>query len=209
MPFFVFPFSNPQARILLAAAKIGGDANATRSCAFRDTALRWCDKLVTEQAPAKTAAGAPAGYWGVGYGPGPGSLGNVYFGDTGTAVTTLAMCYREVGGANTARGSKFMKAMRLYRSFVVGGCAGGLKGRGGPSPGWVLPSGAVGCGYYKGHLSTKPYVIATGTTGGAFLAELANLTGTNISTRILGRRTEPISPFLIPNCVPRGFTPRS
>ncbi len=30
---------------------------------------------------------------GVGYGGvGPGNLGSVYFGDTGTAVTTLAMC---------------------------------------------------------------------------------------------------------------------
>ena len=31
----------------------------------------------------------------------------------------------------------------------------------------------------------------------------------NISTRILGRRTAPFPPFLIPNCVPHGVTPRS
>ena len=30
-----------------------------------------------------------------------------------------------------------------------------------------------------------------------------------VSTRILGRRTAPYPPFLIPYRVPRGFTPRS
>ena len=36
----------------------------------------------------------------------------------------------------------------------------------------------------------------------------ANATA-NVSTRILGRRTAPLPPFLIPHRVPRGFTPRS
>ena len=33
--------------------------------------------------------------------------------------------------------------------------------------------------------------------------------GGSISTRILGRRTAPFPPFLVPDRVPRGFTPRS
>ena len=37
--------------------------------------------------------------------------------------------------------------------------------------------GPIGCGYYLGHLSTCPYVIATGTTGVAFEAELLNIVG--------------------------------
>jgi hypothetical protein len=40
----------------------------------------------------------------------------------------------------------------------------------------LLSAGAIGCGYYGKHLSTLPYVIATGTTGGAFFVELANVT---------------------------------
>ena len=33
--------------------------------------------------------------------------------------------------------------------------------------------------------------------------------GQQVSTRILGRRMAPLPPFLVPCCVPRGFTPIS
>ena len=71
--------------------------------------------------------------------------------------------------------------MERYARFVGEGNQGPLKGRGAAAPhGWVIKTGkdkgAIGCGYYGKHLSTLPYVIATGTTGGAFFAELANLT---------------------------------
>lgn len=71
--------------------------------------------------------------------------------------------------------------MERYARFVREGNRDPLVGRGAAAPhGWVIKSGkdqgAIGCGYYAKHLSTLPYVIATGTTGGAFFAELANLT---------------------------------
>lgn len=54
------------------------------------------------------------------------------------------------------------------------GC--GLAARGTkPAPGFVAASGALGCGYYKGHLSTQPYTVATAVTGAAFGAEMYNI----------------------------------
>lgn len=48
-----------------------------------------------------------------------------------------------------------------------------------PSPGFVDEDagGAVGCGYYKGHLSLCPYVVATATSGAAFTSEYLNIVG--------------------------------
>ena len=71
--------------------------------------------------------------------------------------------------------------MQRYARFVREGNKNPLVGRGAAAPnGWVIKTGkdkgAIGCGYYAKHLSTLPYVIATGTTGGAFFAELANRT---------------------------------
>ena len=168
------------ARILLATAQL------TSNASYADEAMLWCDKLCDEQAQT-TCHGAGAGdattacgYWGVGYGGiGPGPLGSVYFGDTGTAVTTLAMCTRL---AKPSRAQRYHEVMSRYETFVRNGPVDEIRGRGAAAPnGWVIPSGpdrgAVGCGYYEKHLSTKPYVIATATTGGAFFAEFAQVKG--------------------------------
>jgi hypothetical protein len=162
------------ARILLATAALTGNQS------YSTTALRWCDQLCSQQTQAETPTGKMGGYWGVGYGGiGPGKLGSVYFGDTGTAVTTLAMCARHPT-TDSPRRAKFVQSMQRYQLFVREGCKAGLVGRGNASlDGWLIKQGpdrgAVGCGYYGGHLSTKPYVIATATTGGAFFAELSNV----------------------------------
>lgn len=178
-----------------------------------------------------------SGSRGVGYGGiGPGNLGSVYFGDTGTAVTTLAMCEelaiaRQSAAACYSCGSStvvYSQALASRRRLIVppdtrsrwsvtrASCEKETKTHwlagerlhqmdGSSKPAkvtwprpaafpsihsilfcdtcvltqkdlWLADKGAVGCGYYLKHLSTLPYVIATGTTGGAFFAELANLT---------------------------------
>ena len=102
------------------------------------------------------------------------------------------------------RTARYMLAMERFARFVREGNKDPLAGRGAAAPdGWVIKdggnTGAIGCGYYGKHLSTLPCkymqapphlafdrrsrknmcatdVIATSTTGGAFFAELANLT---------------------------------
>jgi hypothetical protein len=146
-------------------------------------ALRWCESFVKEQQVGPTAQqGIEGGFWGVGY---PTSVpladGSLYLGDTGTAVTALARCASLTTDASQRQ--RFMTALRLYDAFVRHGCTtpGCGASRRGAKPalgGFVNASsgGAIGCGYYEGHLSTCPYIIATGTTGAAFEAELMALT---------------------------------
>lgn len=142
-----------------------------------ETALAWCSHLVGEQAVTRTHDNAStAGFWGVGY-PVVGPSGSIYFGDTGTAVTVLAKCYRNVSLSRPAASARMLEAMERYARYVQRGCSVPPPGgQGAESPGWILPTGAVGCGYYKGHLSRPPYTIATATTGAAFFAELALIT---------------------------------
>jgi len=115
-----------------------------------------------------------AGFW-----PDYGLEGNIYFGDGGTASTTLAIGY---GFADVKRQALYLKAMERYARFVTRGCLVAPRGRGHKgTTGWVIQEGedrgALGCGYYRGHLSLKPYPIASATTGGAFFSELFAITG--------------------------------
>eukprot|EP00937_MAST-01D_sp_MAST-1D-sp2_P002314 g2314.t1 len=166
------------ARVLMGAYRLTGNATHLAE------ALRWCDAFVAQQVPVTTAAGggAAGGFWGTGYPTNvPLADGEIYLGDTGTAATTLAVCHELT--ADSAQRSRFEAALRRYLAFVVGGCTApgcGAARRGArPSPGFVNASagGALGCGYYKGHLSGCPYVIATATTGAAFAGELLNIVG--------------------------------
>lgn len=143
------------ARVLMAAHQITGDAR------YRDEAVRWADTFVGQQ--------RQPGFWAF-----DGKERDIYFGDTGTAVTALARIARQ---APEKKRAAYIEAMRRYARFVAEGCAGDPQGKGrGGSPGWINKEGAVGCGYYGGHVSTQPYTIATATTGGAFFSELYSLT---------------------------------
>lgn len=165
------------ARVLLGSHRLTGNATHLAE------ALRWCDALVAEQVRGATAVkpDMEGGWWGVGY---PTSVpladGNIYLGDTGTAVTTLAMCARTTSDARQAK--RFTDALTRYDAFVrfgcqQAGCGASSRGSAAATDGFINASaGAIGCGYYQGHLSTCPYVVATGTTGAAFEAELASLT---------------------------------
>ena len=165
------------ARVLMGSYRLTGNG------AHLAEALRWCDAFVAQQVPVTTSeAGAEGGFWGTGYPTTvPLADGEIYLGDTGTAATALAVCHEL--SADGAQRARFEAAMHKFFAFVVGGCttAGcGAARRGAkPAPGFVNASagGALGCGYYKGHLSECPYVIATATTGAAFAAELLNIEG--------------------------------
>ena len=106
--------------------------------------------------------------------------GSVYFGDTGTAVTVLAKCYRKVQASDPRRAETYMSAMSKYYRYVTEGSNTAPPGRAANQTapnGFVDKAGAVGCGYYGkapvgiDHVSLDPYTIATGTTGAAFAAE--------------------------------------
>jgi len=149
--------------VLLAAHKITGQAE------YRREALRWCDTFVGQQQEVITSSGKKAGYWGD-----AGTRGNIYLADAGTAATALALGCRY---ADPERKQRYLEALRRFALFVREGCLEDPQGKGrGGSPGWIVQSGkdrgALGCGYYRGHLSTAPYIISSGTNGGAMFASL-------------------------------------
>ena len=126
------------------------------------TAPRWCEAFTKEQA---TGPEIDGGFWGAGYGPGPGVDGNIYLGDTGTAATALAQCAWVA--TSDEQKNRFVDALENYAAFVNGGCTSA--GCGNPDRGVDAATdgfldddtGAVGCGYYQGHLSAAcPYIIA-------------------------------------------------
>jgi hypothetical protein len=162
------------ARVLLGSYRLTGNTTHLKE------ALRWCESFAAEQVIIQTAAETDGGFWGVGYPiTEPLRNGSLYLGDTGSAVTALTLCARLSG--EPAQRQRFLVALRRYDHFVRGGCveAGcGTLSRGArASSGFINASsgGAIGCGYYLGHLSTCPYIIATATTGAAFYSEFASL----------------------------------
>ena len=176
---------------------------------YRTQGLAWCDTLVELQAKIGSARGNDAGYWGVGYGGAANCSktaplrgycahsGDIYFGDTGTAVTALALCRKL--STDAAQRARFMESMELYATFVLEGSHTAPVHKKGAADSFVdSETGAVGCGYYActnrtsddcaklpsprpgaaslNCPSRSPYVIATGTTGAAFFAELYAVT---------------------------------
>ena len=115
------------ARVALAASIIF-DNNAT----YREAGLEWCDTLVKQQHIQSTHDGraGAAGWWDTGY-------HELYIADTGTAVTTLALCYdfvRDeahtvtkdvdvVARKSSPRADAYMSAMTRFADFVVNGTA--------------------------------------------------------------------------------------
>ena len=156
------------ARVLMASHRITGNK------AYLNEALRWCDTFYKQQQLVITSTIEEGGFWTDFYKP----SGNIYFGDAGTAATALAIGYRL---ADSKRKALYLKAMERYARFVMRGSLTDPQGLGREAAkSWVISQGqdrgALGCGYYRGHLSLKPYTIATATTGGAFFSELFAIT---------------------------------
>lgn len=155
------------ARMLMASYRITGNR------AHLDEALRWCDTFCSLQQPAKSSKGEDVGYWGD-----CSPAGNIYFGDAGTATHALAAISHHAG---PDRQATYRSAMERYARFVIDGCTSDPQGQGREvTDSWVIregdAAGALGCGYYRGKLSTEPYTIAAATTGGAFMSELHAIT---------------------------------
>ncbi len=158
------------ARLLMALHRLTGERS------WLVEAIRWCDAFYAQQRLAPTSDFEEGGFW-VDLSRNP--KGNIYFGDGGTAASALAV---GLGLADPRRGSLYLKALERYARFVVRGTAADPQGLGREAAaGWLIregaDKGALGCGYYLGHLSVKPYTVSTATTGGAFFAALAKLTG--------------------------------
>ena len=158
------------ARLLAASYRITGNES------YLKEALRWADSFYHHQRVAMTSKLGESGYW-VDLSRNP--RGNIYFGDGGTATSALAMI---LGYAEPGKKPLYLKALERYARFVIDGCTIDPQGLGREAaPGWVIrqggDTGALGCGYYGGHLSLKPYTISTATTGGGFFSALYALTG--------------------------------
>jgi hypothetical protein len=156
------------ARLLAAGHRIFGEK------VYLDESLRWADTFYQQQQLAITPGLTESGFWGD-----RGQTGNPYLADAGTASTAMAVCYRL---ADPGRQKLYLNAMNRYARYIREGCLRDPQGKERqPSAGWVIASGdhrgALGCGYYEGHLSVEPYTIATAITGGAFFSELFSLTG--------------------------------
>ena len=84
--------------------------------------LRWCESFVKQQIRIPTGrAGVDGGFWGVGYPTSvPLAEGELYLGDTGTAVTALAGCAS--ASTDPVQRSRFLDALMLYDAFVRHGC---------------------------------------------------------------------------------------
>lgn len=155
-------------RVLLALYDL------TQEERYKTHALAWFDHLVALQQITLSSRGDTVGYWGD-----MSPAGNIYLGDAGTSATALAGAVRY---AQDEQRCVYLKALQRYADFVRFGCQNDPqeKNRGG-SPGWILTdgddAGAIGCGYYRGELSTAPYTIATSVTGAAFFSAWHELTG--------------------------------
>ncbi|MBM3887508.1 MAG: hypothetical protein FJ388_00110 [Verrucomicrobia bacterium] len=154
------------ARVLMAAHKLTGKP------AYLTEALRWCDSFVGQQQPVTTSTGEAGGYWGD-HGPD----GNLYLADSGTAATALALGYKR---ADRERQKRYLKAMERFARFVRTGCREDPQGQArGGCAGWVIregkDKGALGCGYYRGHLSRGAYIISSATNAGAFMSLLHSI----------------------------------
>ena len=152
-------------------------------CSFLLSALRFLDRWCASKKGTDTGAHCACAKGGD---PKTCASGSIYFGDTGTAVTVLAKCYRKIQASDPRRAENYMAAMAKYWRYVTEGSNKAPPGRAANQTaphGFVDAAGAVGCGYYGGtpdHVSLDPYTIATATTGAAFAAEYyASLAPTN------------------------------
>jgi len=155
------------ARLLMVAYDL------TENKRYLDEAIKWCDFFVCQQETIEDPKGGEVGFW---Y---SGSRRRIYLADMGTAAVALARCIKYV---DEGRRRRYIECLEKYSRFVMKGCRADPENKGrGDSPGWVirvgLDAGAIGCGYYKNHVSRMPYTIATGTTGGGAFSAIYALTG--------------------------------
>lgn len=185
------------ARVLLATHKIKANTS------YLNEGLKWCDTFADLQIPvAATASPGPSGCWNTGY-------DQVYIADTGTAVTTLALCYRMQ--SDKTKQAKYKTALQNFANFVRFGCdkppsIGSAKTAGVCPPkgkGWVNGDGSLGDGWYKDKLNSEPYTISTGTLGACGFAEMDAI----LSDDALGAIAQGAAQWLVKNRTSDGRIP--
>ena len=191
------------ARVLLATWRLQeGTAGRAGNQTLLDAGLSWLDSLCDQQAAIQTSKGNAGGFWGAGY-PVVGPRGSIYFGDTGTAVTALALGWHL--SENQTQKARFLETMERFAAFVLEGSSTPPPGKNGTCDGFVSPAssgvnaGAVGCGYYAHRPSTLPYTIATGTTGAAFFSELYSITRKSHYTAIVNGSIDYLARVTLPS----------
>lgn len=157
------------ARVLVASSRITGNK------AYLREAVRWCDAVYNKQELAITSQLEEGGFW-VDF----ATAQNIYFGDAGTGSTAMAIIYRETD--DPQRKKLYRAAMDRYARFVMQGTLVDPQRKDRKTTKtWIIADGpdkgALGCGYYRGHLSVAPYTISTATTGGAFFSHFYEITG--------------------------------
>jgi hypothetical protein len=151
-----------------------GDYRITGKKAYLEEAIRWCDALYAKQELAITSKLEEGGFW-IDF----AATRNIWFGDAGTGSTAMAIIYRE---ADPKRKQLYRTSLDRYARFVTQGTLVDPQKKGREATkSWIIAEGpnkgAVGCGYYRGHLSVAPYTISTATTGGAFFSQFYQITG--------------------------------
>jgi hypothetical protein len=191
------------ARVLLATWRLQrGIAGKAPDAELLAAGLGWCDSLCDQQATIRTSRGNVGGFWGVGY-PVLGPRGSIYFGDTGTAVTTLALGWHL--SANSTQKVRYLETMERYAAFVLEGSSVPPPGKNGTCDTFISPvssgvnAGAVGCGYYSHRPSTLPYTIATGTTGAAFFSELFTITQNSTYASVVSGSIDYLARVMLPS----------
>jgi hypothetical protein len=185
------------ARVLLASHKI--QANTS----WLNEGLKWCDSFVDVQIPVVASASpGPSGCWNTGY-------NQVYIADTGTAVTTLALCHRMQ--SDKSKQARYKNALQSFANFVRFGCdkppsIGSAKVAGVCPPkgkGWVNSDGSLGDGWYKDMLNSASYTISTGTLGACGFAEMDAI----LSDDALGTVAKGAANWLVQNRTADGRIP--
>jgi hypothetical protein len=132
---------------------------------YLQEALQWCDSFVSQQKRVQTSKQNDGGYW-----VGQEAATEIDLGNAGLAAAALARGYVYAEGQ---RKKDYLQALERYSRFVTEGCKGDPQGKSrGGSTGWILGEGenkgAVGFGYFKDHVSTKPSTRATAASAALF-----------------------------------------
>ncbi|AQQ70545.1 hypothetical protein SMSP2_00897 [Limihaloglobus sulfuriphilus] len=170
------------ARVLVSAYRLTGEEK------YKNEAVKWADGFCNQQQLTITSQINQGGFWADFPRREIVLYSNIYFGDMGTAATALSVIYKH---ADSKRQPIYLDCLKRMALFVTEGSIRDPQFLGRDTTGsFIIKSGehkgALGCGYYRGHLSMEPYTISTATTAGAFMSQMYELTNEpkyrNIST---------------------------
>ena len=152
------------ARVLICTYELTGKRD------FLEEGLRYCRYLANYAMPVTTSKGHEAFWWYDTI-----KAKNLYLADTGTAMAAL---YKALPYLNEKERTLFMSRLNGFFRLITEGTSSDPTNRDlGASPGWICAdSGALGVGYYRGQLETRPYTVSTAQAGLLFATQYFKLT---------------------------------